>query len=185
MYYKLLMAVLVTLFLVSCDNTSSNHSANGQTPNTTQPVDTPPKPQPVKEPAGQVVKPQEFKLDGKDLVVDISDEMTIEDLGTFILICSSEVVRDARCFELEKFTGKQETFTNWEAADLGNGRKMYFKIDGPNEVEDGAKVSELTGYFQIESQWYMVTCADRSTELDPNPFWCLPYLASLRKGDLS
>lgn len=184
MYYKLFLAAAISLLLVSCDNSSSNHTANGKTPDTEEPVDTQPKPKPVQEPAGQVVKPQEFKLDGEKLTVDIADDMTIEDLGSFILICSSEVVRDARCFQLEKYAGEEDVFMGWEMANTGN-ILLYFKVGETTVAEDGAKESELTGYFQIDKQWYMVTCADRSTEGDPDPLWCLPYLASLRGADVS
>lgn len=185
MYFRYLFIILLTTVVVaSCDSLSSNNSNGDSTTGETAPADTNPKPKPVKTPAGQIVKPQEFKLGKEELVVDLAEGMQIEHLGTFILICSSEVVRDARCFQLEKYSG-EKTFTSWQTANLGNGRTMYYQINELTETDDAVNGKELTGYFEMEGQWYLVTCADTSIDGEPDPLWCLPYLASLRKGDLS
>lgn len=182
MYFRYLLIALIGLAIASCDSATSTNSNSNNTE--TAPADTQPQPKPVQTPAGKIVKPQEFKLGNEDLVVDVAEGMTIEDLGTFILVCSSEVVRDARCFQLEKYSG-EKNFTTWETAFLSSGRNMYYQIKNLPNAEDGAKEAELTGYFEMEGQWYLVTCADRSTSGEPDPLWCLPYLASLRKGDVS
>ncbi len=166
--YILLFAL--PLAVVSCNFGGDDSPAATTTPNTTEldgtalsaPTDTSAHPNEVavaELPAGS--EQQEYASQG--VSVAVAPGMTVEDLETFLLVCSNQVVKDARCFTLERY-GQTPNKTDFTGVTL-KGRPFYYsqKPSGANQ--------ELQGYLQMGSQWYLVKAIDK------DPTWIFPYLA--------
>lgn len=99
------------------------------------------------------------------VTVMVAPGMKVEDLGTFLLVCSEEVVKDAKCFTLERYNSTPDT--EGKVTFLLKGRPFIYteKAAGANR--------ELEGYLQLGSQWYLVKATDK------DPKWIFPYLANV------
>lgn len=126
----------------------------------------------------QEPEPEEsYSVGDKKVGLKVEPDMQIQDLGDFLLVCSSEVVHDAQCFTLEEYEGDKKLFMGWKQRQLSPQRSIYFKMD-EMVVYDGVKERELEGYFNIGTGWFKVTSGASATmdQPDPDPKWCFPYL---------
>ncbi len=161
---SLLLAVSLTI--ASCNFGSSDESTTTATPTDTAKVDN------TETPAAQEVtiadlpagsKKQEIASQGVSITT--APGMKVEDLETFILVCSEEVVKDAKCFTLERYN-KTVTLSDQETSITLKGRLFHYYLNS-----DGNGNQELEGYLQIDTQWYLVKTTDK------DPTWIFPYLA--------
>lgn len=124
----------------------------------------------VEEPDEMVVEklPDNAKkqaVESLDIIVTITPGMKVEDLETFLLICSDEVVKDARCFTMKHF--KATPITDGMRKVKLNGRPFHYqeKFNGDYFV--------LMGYLQLGDKWYKIDAEDK------DPTWIYPYLATM------
>jgi hypothetical protein len=162
---------ILTLFIafVSCDFGNGETATN---PPVTEPQDTtlPTKVDNIQTPQELPVAelPQNSKREdaaSQGISVAVAPGMKVEDLGTFILVCSEEVVKDAKCFTLERYNSKPDTVG--KVTFLLKGRPFIYteKAAGANR--------ELEGHLQLGNQWYLVKATDK------DPRWIFPYLANV------
>lgn len=97
----------------------------------------------------------------------VAPGMKVEDLETFLLVCAKEVVKDSKCFTLERHDPAKSgmNMSNAQHPVLLNGRSFYYNLTAAD------KGTELTGYLKLGSQWYLVKA------IDNDPTWIFPYLA--------
>jgi len=159
----------LSLAFASCDFGNGETATN---PSVTEPQDTTlptkvdntqtPQEVPVAE-LPQNSKRQDAASQGVSVMV--APGMKVEDLGTFILVCSEEVVKDAKCFTLERHNSTPDM--EGKVLYSLNGRPFTYtqKAAGDNR--------ELEGYLQLGNQWYLVKATDK------DPKWIFPYLANV------
>ena len=120
----------------------------------------------------------EQTLGDKPMTMELDPGMQVEDLGGFLLVCSSEVVHEARCFTIEPYSGK-DVYSDWSKVSLKGGRSLYYELAEPALNADGNKEQELTAYLVVDADVYLVKCADVATTGDADPKWCFPYLSTI------
>lgn len=159
----------ISLAFASCDF-GSNETAT--TPPVTEPQDTnlPTRVDntavetPLEVPVAELPKDSEKQeLASQGVSITTAPGMKVEDLETFILVCSNEVVKDAKCFTLERYN-KQPAINGHTSITL-KGRHFVYSEKAAGNNKD------LEGYLQLGSQWYLVKATDKY------PTWIFPYLA--------
>jgi len=98
-----------------------------------------------------------------ELIVTTTPGMKVEDLETFLLVCDSEVVKDAKCFTMAEFKGIP--ITDGKTKVKLNGRPFHYE-----QLFDG-KIFVLKGFLKLGSKWYRIDAEDA------DPTWIFPYLA--------
>lgn len=104
-------------------------------------------------------------VESQNLSIMLPPGMLVEDLGTFMLVCSEEHVKNAQCFTIEPYKDKIVTGPDTKTLNF-EGRIFHYAMF-PNE--DGNM--SLEGYIQVGQRWYLVKT------VNDNPEWILPYLA--------
>lgn len=132
-------------------------------------------PKPIE--AGETVV-SEQTLGDKPMTIELDPGMQVEDLGDFLLVCSSEVVHEARCFTIEPYNGK-DVYSSWSKVSLKGDRSLYYKLAEAVLNADGNNEQELTAYLLVGTDIYLVKCADVVTSGEPDPKWCFPYLSTI------
>lgn len=162
--------LIISIALFSCDFGSPETPATAATDGTAADSTLQLRP-PTGLPTAQTVPLEELPAgttkqvgQSQGLQLMVAPGMKLEDLGTFILVCSDAVVKDARCFTIERYTKTlPETLSN--SVMLKNRVFVYNvkSIEGANQ--------EIEGYLQIDSEWFLVKATDK------DPTWIFPYLA--------
>ncbi len=98
-----------------------------------------------------------------ELIVTTTPGMKVEDLETFLLVCDSEVVKDAKCFTMAEFKGIP--ITDGKTKVKLNGRPFHYE-----QLFNG-KIFVLKGFLKLGSKWYRIEAEDT------DPTWIFPYLA--------
>lgn len=117
-------------------------------------------------------------LGDKPITMKLDAGMQVEDLGDFLLVCSSEVVHEARCFTIEPYSG-DEVYKGWAKQALTNGRFLYYLLGEATVNADGHNEQEMTAYLTVGADVYLVKCADVATTGEADPKWCFPYLSTI------
>lgn len=175
----LLMAVVLvsTLAIYSCNSGEATNTATEQ--DRTVEVDKTTTdsivPKPVKTQTTELI---EQKLGDKHVSMELTKGMQVEDLGGFLLICSSEVVHEARCFTIEPYNGK-DVYSGWSQQKLTDDRVIFYSMNDVTTNADGHPEQEMTAYLTLGTSVYLVKCADVAlTGGIPDPKWCFPYLST-------
>lgn len=175
---NLLMIVLIALVVYSCGSSSGEAKDETQVAEQTQQGAS--RGTPVEESLDDE-DDGGYTVNGKPVTIAVNEGMQIQDLGSFLLVCSEAVVHDAQCFTLEEYTGDKSLFMDWNKRQVSPQRLVYFKVSDITVV-DGRRESELVGYFNIGMGWFKVMCGASvdMSEPDPDPKWCFPFLATLQ-----
>ncbi len=173
---SVLIVIGLMLGLQACGG-SDNAEGAAETPKVEQQGSEPvSRGTPVEEPVDDG-----YQVDGKRITMAVNEGMQIQELGSFLLVCTEEVVHDAQCFTLENYTGDKALFMDWQKRQLSPQRMIYFKMSDITVV-DGRREAELEGYFNIGTGFFKVTSGASvdMAESDPDPKWCFPFIATIQ-----
>jgi hypothetical protein len=170
---KLLYLVLVLISGLGACN-SGSHEEIPITADTT--FVTPSEEVPVvEEPTATLEKRQ---LKGLDLSISLEDKMQVQDYGDFQMVCTSENVKDAKCFTIEPYKSSAKTYLSWGKETLNEGKVFYYKTS--QEVSpNGGKDENLEGVVLIKNKSYLIKSSDHNASGLPDAKWCIPYLKSI------
>lgn len=168
----LIYTLAISLAFASCDF-SDGETANNQPiitveTDTTIPakVDNTAVSEPDEIPVAQLpANASKQAVQSMDLVVTTTPGMKVEDLETFLLICDSEVVKDAKCFTMKHF--KATPITDGMIKVKLNGRPFHYQQNFTGTL------MILMGYLKLGDKWYKVDAEDTEPE------WIFPYLATM------
>lgn len=176
--FFLIFAGLLWFGFSSCNGSDANNGSDGA--DTIVSIDDEPTadsivPKPVDASDTELT---EQTLGDKPITMKIDAGMQVEDLGDFLLVCSSEVVHEARCFTIEPYNGK-DVYSSWTKLSLKGDRSLYYKLAEAVLNADGNNEQELTAYLVVDADVYLVKCADVATTGNADPKWCFTYLSTI------
>ena len=120
-------------------------------------------------PVAKLSKTKQEEVASLELIVTTTPGMKVEDLETFLLVCDSEVVKDAKCFTMAEFKGIP--ITDGKTKVKLNGRPFHYE-----QLFNG-KIFVLKGFLKLGSKWYRIEAEDT------DPTWIFPYLAVMEPKD--
>jgi hypothetical protein len=118
---------------------------------------------PAELPIAKLSDTKQEEVASLELIVTTTPGMKVEDLETFLLVCDSEVVKDAKCFTMLEFKGIP--ITDGMTKVKLNGRPFHYE-----QVFNG-NIFKLMGFLKLGSKWYRINAEDA------DPTWIFPYLA--------
>lgn len=112
--------------------------------------------------------------------ITVPNDMSIEELESFTLFCSSDEVRESSCFTLEVYDGP-DVYSTWSTIALDDTRNLYYKLSKGDGDKKGEEI--LEGYFQLGDKWFKVTSGDASSTGEADATWFVEYLKSFKVLD--